>query len=89
MTRKRLLKQIENKEEKVQKLQQELIELKIKELKFCDKDRTYKEGIEVIAGKEILRGRVCFEELFSDEDSGEVISIEREQIVMENNKWFI
>lgn len=89
MTRKNLLKQIENKENKIQKLQEELRELKIKEYKFCDRNQRYEERVITIKKKQILVGEIFFDEDFVDEDTGNVITINRCQRVMENNKWFI
>jgi len=42
-----------------------------------------------VGGKEVLRGRIFFKESWIDEDSKEVVEIERKQIVMENNKWIL
>jgi len=89
MTRQSLLNQIEKNEKKIIQLRKKIVELKIQELKFSDKKQQYKEGIEIVGGKEVLRGRIFFKESWIDEDSKEVVEIERKQIVMENNKWIL
>jgi hypothetical protein len=82
---------------KIEVLEKEIIELKKENILFCDENQWFEEKIEshpklkyqrknnFLDGK--LVGRVFWKEDFKDEDTGEVITIERQQVVRINGEW--
>lgn len=77
--------------EKIQKLQSRILELEKEDILFCDKNQWYKEGPETHGtGKRKLTrnyGRIYWKEDFKDEDTGEIITLERSQIVKVDGEW--
>lgn len=58
------------------------------------KQLNYKEETFVVKGKgkekkEAVRGFISWNEDFKDEDTGDVITIERHQVVMEQGEWYL
>lgn len=81
----------------IEKLKQQNLELTKANLLLCDKEQRFEEKIEShpkrrgqrlpneLDGK--LVGRVYWHEDFLDEDTGEVIRIERQQVVRVDGEW--
>lgn len=91
-------KQIEAKIDKnfdlIRKLQKKNLELKIEGLLLSDKVQQYvEEEREVVVSKrpkrteKVLFGMITWLENFTDEDTGNVVSIRRHQVVRKNGKW--
>ena len=78
-----------------EKLNVEEVELKIQDLQICDDTQWYSEKTIPIIGKhkkkvgEMLAGFIHWNEDFTDEDTGNVITIERCQRVLEDGVWII
>lgn len=92
MNRKHINKKIENNIEKIKLLHNENVLLKIKEHQICDDKQRYTEQIESRGrGKDkhdIIVGRIHWKEDFTDEDTGEIITIERSQAVRIGDTWY-
>ncbi len=76
---------------KIHALHQKNIELSKEELLLSDKQQWYTETTETHGKgknkKEYLIGRINWKEDFKDEDTGEVVTIERSQVVRQNGEW--
>ena len=93
-TRNQINKQIKVKEEKIKSLKEEITALERESLLLSDKKQWFIEKEEeVIISRRPkktetrLVGRVFWIEHFGDEDTGEVVEIERSMKVRENNNW--
>jgi len=94
--RERLEEKIRLNNLKIEELENKNVLLRIEELKISDKYQKYSEKIEKIATRvnrkkvyeDVLIGKITWKEHFVDEDSGDVIEIERNQIVRRNDKWY-
>lgn len=77
--------------EAMQKLHTEIVELKKEALLLCDDVQWFVEKKEVIgrgkSKREVLVGRIHWNEDFKDEDTGETITIERTEIVRVDGEW--
>ena len=97
MTREIISKKIEETEEKIRFYQVELQKLKEENLLFSDEQQWFVEKEEEVKFRQNrkivtenkLIGRVFWKEHFVDEDSGELIEIERNQIIRENGKFIV
>jgi len=93
--RERLAEKIRLNNLKIKELENKNVLLQIETLKISDKYQKYSEKIEKIATRvnrkkvyeDVLIGKITWKEHFIDEDSGDVIEIERNQIVRRNDKW--
>lgn len=77
--------------EKIASLNSEVFELRKQALLLSDDVQWFEEKKETIGrGKtkrEVLIGRIHWNEDFKDEDSGEIITIERQQTVRIDGEW--
>lgn len=87
VTRKQLHNKIEKLSKKIEAMQKHLIQLKIEELKFSDKNRWYKEKVVSTKNGNQLLGSIYWNEPYTDEGTGETIVIERSMAVRFNNDW--
>jgi len=79
---------------KIEKLKQEVIDLRKEDMLCCDKKQWFTEQEEevLICGRPKkyetkLIGRIHWNEDFVDEDDGRVVTIERRQTVRVNGDW--
>lgn len=76
---------------KIQLLQSRILELERKDCLFCDEKQWYKEGPETHGtGKRKLTrnyGRIYWNEDFKDDDTDQIITIERSRIVKVDGEW--
>ena len=94
--RERLEEKIRLNNLKIEELENKNVLLRIESLKTSDKYQKYSEQIEKISSRvnrkkvyeDVLIGKITWKEHFIDEDSGDVIEIERNQIVRRNDKWY-
>lgn len=89
-----LLAQIASKKEQVVKLQSEIQELRKETLMLCDERQWFTEEEEEIIVKKrpkiidkVLVGKIRWKEDFKDEETGEVVTVERAQVVRVNGEW--
>jgi hypothetical protein len=94
MTRKELNDKIEANHEAIKKLRLENIELQKQEMLLSDDvQQYYEEEVEVVVKRrpKIVekqhRGIITWKEDFKDEDTGEVVTIQRHQVVRINGEW--
>lgn len=94
MTRNKIHRKIQSNKDKIKKLELEIIELEEQDMLTSDKMQQYfEEEKDVIISKrpkvveKQLHGFIKWKEDFVDEDNGEVISIERIQLVRVNGEW--
>jgi FtsZ-binding cell division protein ZapB len=89
--RQELNEKIDAKSEARELLRLEIIELKKQALLLSDDVQQFEEKKEIIGrGKhkrEVLVGRIHWKEDFKDEDTGEVVTIERQQAVRIDGEW--
>ena len=85
---------VEKKEAKIKALDLEILELNREETLLSDKKQQFIEKEEeiLICGrpkkyKTMLMGRIHWKEDFIDEDSGDIITIERSMLVRKNGEW--
>ena len=97
MTREIIRKKIEETEGKIRFYQMELQKLKEENLLFSDEQQwfvekeeevKYRQNRKVVKENKLI-GRVFWKEHFVDEDSGELIEIERNQIIREKGKFIV
>ena len=93
-TRNQINKQIKVKEEKIKSLKEEITALERESLLLSDRNQWFIEKEEELIiskrPKKVvtkLIGRIYWNEAFVDEDTGEVVEIERSMKVRENNHW--
>ena len=93
-TRKQIIKLIQQKKDKIKTLKAEISELQKENTLLSDENQWFIEKEEEVVishrPKKIetqVIGRVFLKENFADEDTGEVISIERNMIVRINGNW--
>ncbi|MCG9911863.1 MAG: hypothetical protein MH137_11230 [Flavobacteriales bacterium] len=92
--RQKLEAKIEAKKAQIQKLKEEIIELRKETFLLSDKQQRFeeKEETHIVSRRPkkeetFLIGRIYWKEYFRDEDTGNVITIERNQIVRKNGEW--
>lgn len=77
----------------IEQLQRGITLLERENCLICDDKQWYKESIETepFSKRKETRnvGRIYWNENFTDEDSGETITIERSRMVMINGEWLI
>lgn len=94
--RERLAEKIRLNNLKIKELENKNFLLEIESIQISDKYRKYSEKIEKIARLEnrkkvyedVLIGKVTWKENWVDEDSGDVIEIERNRVVRRGDKWY-
>lgn len=93
-TRKQIENLIKTKQRKINALSDEIDLLRIEELQICDSEQTYEEKEEewVVKRRPITKethmiGRVHWNEDFIDEDTGNVITINRSRLVRKDGVW--
>ena len=94
-TRAVIKEQIKACEDSIDALQAQRKELLIDGLLLCDDEQRYEEKVEVISEKkegkrvkrEALIGRVYWKQTFHDEDTGNPITVERNQVVRIDGEW--
>ena len=91
-----VLNKIKSKTKKISDLENEISLLKIQEVQISDKYQIYVECIEdVITSRrpkvieKMLIGKILWKEDFLDEDTGQVISIDRSSTVRRDDVWFV
>lgn len=82
---------------KIEALKKENIELAIQYILLCDDKQRFEEKIESHPKRKYERkpnwldgklvGRIFWNEDFKDEDTGEVVTIERQQVVRVDGEW--
>lgn len=91
MRRSTIVNKIRKNLEKIKALKAENIELNRQQLLMSDKQQWYKESEETIGrGKNketAIIGRVYWIEKIEDEDSGEILNLERNVAIRKNNEW--
>jgi len=95
--RERLAEKIRLNNLKIKELKNKNCLLEIESIQISDKHRKYSEKIEKIARfenrkkvyEDVLIGKVTWKENFIDEETGEVISIERNSVVRRNDRWYL
>lgn len=94
MKRYRINKKIESKITSIAKLRAEILELRKADLLLSDKNQQFVEQEEdcLISGRpklyeKKLVGRVNWKEKFTDEDTGDSITIDRSRVVRINGEW--
>ncbi len=92
--RERLEAKIESKKSQIEKLESEIIELTKETLLLSDEKQWFveKEETRVISKRPkkeetLLVGRIYWKEDFGDEDTGDVVTVERSEVVRENGEW--
>jgi len=93
-TRKQIENLIKTKQRKINALSDEIDLLRIEELQICDSEQTYEEKEEewVVKRRPITKethviGRVHWDEDFIDEDTGDVVTINRSRLVRKDGIW--
>lgn len=93
MTRKQIENKIKKNEQRIKHLNQENRNLYLESFLISDKDQQYSEvQIEIGRGKNkesVLMGKITWKEDFIDEDTGDVIEIERSKFVRRNGIWLV
>lgn len=93
MRRCQIEKKIEKNNQQIKFLEMQNRNLFLQSLELSDKSQQYKEiEKEVGRGKNketVLMGKITWKEKYVDEDTGEVLSIERSQFVKRNGIWII
>lgn len=95
VTRKEIEDLITAKKETIQQFKKEIIELNRQALLISDEEQWFTEEKEIVTeceGRkkrkvEKMVGRINWNEDFKDEDTGEVITIERSQVVKMDGDW--
>jgi len=97
MTRKKLKAMIEAKHNLIKKIRFEIFELQQQEILLSDETQRFEEKIESHPKRKYERkpnwldgklvGRIFWKENFKDESTGEVVTIEREQVVRVDGEW--
>lgn len=89
--RQKLEKKIRANKEKIKKLNLENIDLHRQSILLSDEQQWYSEKVEVVGRgknkKECLLGRVHWNQDFTDEADGQVITVERSAVVKVDGKW--
>jgi hypothetical protein len=93
-TRKDIQDDINSKEMEIIAINAQIVELKKEALLLCDEQQRYEEKEELIViskrpykTQKTIIGRIYWKEDFTDEDGGDVITIERSEVVRENGEW--
>jgi hypothetical protein len=93
-TRKNIQDDIHSKEIEMNAIGAQIVELKKEAMLLCDKQQRFEEKEELIVTSKRPRrtekrliGRVFWDEHFVDEGTGEVITVERSEVVRENGEW--
>ena len=81
---------------KIKELEKKNFLLEIEAIQISDKNQKYSEKIEKIARfenrkkvyEDVLIGKVTWKEHFIDEETGEVVDIERNTLVRRNDRWY-
>jgi len=95
MTRKEINNLIESKEQSIEDLKNEIIELQRQDLLLCDEDRQYYEKeVDVTVSRrpkvveKQLHGFIKWKEYFKDEDRPDSpVEVERNMLVRVNGRW--
>ena len=89
--RKRISRKIKNRISKINKLRGEITELNKENMLFSDTKQWYtEEDVTVGRGKTketFLAGKINWIDGFTDEDTGDVMYINRSEIVRKNGEW--
>ena len=96
VTRKQIEALIASKKQTIQQFKTDIIQLERQALLMSDEEQWFTEENEMVTEKdgrkknrvERLIGRVHWNENFKDESTGEVITIERSQIVRVDGNWY-
>ena len=93
-TRKNIQDDIHSKEIEMSAINAQIAELKKEAMLLCDEQQRYEEKEETPMeykfappATPILIGRIYWKEDFIDEETEEVITIERSEVVRENGEW--
>lgn len=94
MTRKQIQIKIKKKQDLIKAIEQDIKELFIKNILLCDEDYWYEEKEEEyfiskrpkVQGKRLV-GRQCWKEDFIDEDTGEIVSIQKSRVYKVDGEW--
>ncbi|ASK29709.1 hypothetical protein CEY12_06145 [Chryseobacterium sp. T16E-39] len=93
MTRKQIENRIKKNEDRIKSINQQNRDLFLQSLLITDQEQQYSETyIEIGRGKSkesVLMGKITWKENCIDEDTGEVITIERSQFVKRNGDWIV
>jgi aspartyl/asparaginyl-tRNA synthetase len=95
MTRKEIAELVEVKQSLIRQLRDEIIQLNIESVLLSDDEQWFTEKMETVTyrenrkkvKKEQMVGRINWKEDFKDEDTDEVITIERSQVVRVDGEW--
>jgi hypothetical protein len=95
MTREQLWDSIREKQRQINSLHEEITELYRQTLLLCDEKQRFEEKEEVFivrenrkkVSKKHLMGRIYWNEDFKDGDTGEIITIQRSQLVRKDGEW--
>lgn len=97
MTRQEIKAKMQENLDKIKAIEKENFELSTQDILLCDETQRFEEKIEShpkvkyqrkphwLDGK--LVGRIFWKEDFKDNDTGEVITIERQQVVRVDGEW--
>jgi len=96
VTRKQIEALIASKKQTIQQFKTDIIQLERQALLMSDEEQWFTEENEMVTEKdgrkknrvERLIGRVHWNENFKDESTGEVITIERSQVVRVDGNWY-
>ena len=94
-TRSAIEEDIQTCKDTIEGLKTEILELRKEGLLLCDEQQRFEEKIETITEKdgrkrfkrEALIGRVFWKETFVDEDTGNHITVERNQVIRKDGEW--
>ena len=93
MTRKQIENKIKKNEDRIKAIKEQNRELFLESITISDKYQQYSESeVEIGRGKDktmVLMGRITWKERIYDEDTGNVIEIERSQYVKRNGNWLV
>lgn len=94
MKRYQIRNKVNSKLAKIKKLEQEILELRRRNCLLSDKNQQFVEQIETVQVsnrpkkfEDKLIGRVHFNQYFTDEDTGQKVTIERKLVVRVNGEW--
>ncbi|MGV4404951.1 hypothetical protein ACQ1PF_07970 [Ornithobacterium rhinotracheale] len=91
MTREILKQELKSLIKKREELNYEILKKAIEHIKFSDENQQYSESIVEIKSskdsKKVLRGVITYKEDFLDGDTGDIVTIDRTEIVMEDGVW--
>ena len=93
-TRNQIEKLIKSKQRKINSLSDEIDLLKIESLQICDPEQTYEEKEEefIVKKRPLTKethmiGRIHWLEDFIDEDTGDIVTINRSRLVRRDGVW--